>query len=120
MRLIEINKYIARAVNEEEREYWKARRDQFFIEGSEAVEATIADDIAEGFYPEVTKEERWEWMKETAREIREHFPKEWTQILPAPLPSNADWVVAYLDENGKLGIRLLQFDVDYTEVKENE
>lgn len=116
MKLIEINKHIAKAVNDEEKEYWKARRDQFFIEGSEAVEATIADDVAEGFYPEVTEEEWWQWVKETAQKIKETFPRKYTQILPVPLPSDADWAVAYLDEDGKLNIQVINLNVDDSEV----
>lgn len=43
---------IAQAVEKNEYEYWIARREQWFEEGPEAVQNTIEDDIAEGFYYE--------------------------------------------------------------------
>lgn len=40
---------IAQAVEKNEYEYWIARREQWFEDGPEATNATIEDDIAEGF-----------------------------------------------------------------------
>lgn len=51
MTLIEINQNIANSVEKEEYDYWVARRTQFYEEGIEAVNSTIEDDFAEGFYP---------------------------------------------------------------------
>lgn len=53
MTLIEINQNIANSVEKKEYDYWVARRAQFYEEGIEAVNLTIEDDIAEGFYPGV-------------------------------------------------------------------
>lgn len=50
--LIDICNMIANSTTKEEYDYWTARREQFFEEGAAAVQATINDDIAEGFYPE--------------------------------------------------------------------
>lgn len=50
--LIDICNMIANSTTKEEYDYWTARRKQFFEEGAAAVQATIDDDIAEGFYPE--------------------------------------------------------------------
>lgn len=50
--LIDICNRIANSTNREEYDYWCARKDQFFREGADAVQATIADDIAEGSYPQ--------------------------------------------------------------------
>lgn len=52
--LIDICNMIANSTTKEEYDYWCARKDQFFNEGAAAVQATITDDIAEGFYPEET------------------------------------------------------------------
>lgn len=43
--LIEICNRIADSVTADEYNYWCARREQFFKEGADAVEATISDDI---------------------------------------------------------------------------
>lgn len=40
---------IAQAVQKEEYDYWIARREQWFEDGPEITNATIEDDIAEGF-----------------------------------------------------------------------
>lgn len=50
--LLDICNKIFEAVEKEEYDYWIARREQFMEEGAEAVQATIEDDIAEGFYYE--------------------------------------------------------------------
>lgn len=50
--LIDICNMIANSTTKEEYDYWCARKEQFFNEGATAVQATIDDDIAEGFYPE--------------------------------------------------------------------
>lgn len=52
--LIDICNMIANSTTADEYNYWCARKDQFFEEGAAAVQATISDDIAEGFYPEET------------------------------------------------------------------
>jgi hypothetical protein len=50
--LIDICTMIANSTTKDERDYWIERKEQFFKEGAAAVESTIIDDIAEGFYPE--------------------------------------------------------------------
>lgn len=50
--LIDICNMIANSTTKEEYDYWCARKEQFFNKGAAAVQATITDDIAEGFYPE--------------------------------------------------------------------
>lgn len=60
--LIDICNRIADSVTADEYNYWRARKDQFFKEGAEAVQATITDDIAEGFYPEET----FPWTRDDA------------------------------------------------------
>ena len=40
---------IAQAVEKNEYEYWIARREQWFEDGPEVTNATIEDDITEGF-----------------------------------------------------------------------